>query len=184
MAAPTPAWWAPLSASPAKPGGLAQTRRCDAIIHAAAERNSDDILTCAHFQGLPQVLTIDKKTAPHVTQVLDGGPQRLYHKTGMVAWHQGQLSRHVRAVPNSMAKMTISLPDSLADYVARRVTSGRYDSADAFLAELIVKDQDHRKLDDDELRDILRQAEESGISDRRIPDILLETKAKLRDNYL
>ena len=44
-----------------------------------------------------------------------------------------------------------------------------------------MKDQDHRKLDDDELRDILRLAEESGVSDRRIPDILLETKAKLRD---
>ena len=114
-----------------------------------------------------------KKTDPHVTQVLDGGPQRLYHKMG-----------HVRVVLNSMAKMTISLPDDLADYVARRVASGRYDSADAFLAELIVKDQDHRKLDDEELRDILREAEESGVSDRRIPDILLETKAKLRDTYL
>ncbi|EJZ18109.1 hypothetical protein RCCGEPOP_27309 [Rhizobium sp. Pop5] len=80
--------------------------------------------------------------------------------------------------------MTISLPDHLADYVARRVASGRYDSADTFLAELVLKDQDHRKLDDDELRDILRLAEESGVSDRRIPDILMETKAKLRDSYL
>jgi antitoxin ParD1/3/4 len=81
-----------------------------------------------------------------------------------------------------MAKMTIMLPDNLADYVARRVASGRYDSAGAYLAELVLKDQNHRKLDDDELRDILRQAEESGISDRRIADILQETKAKLRDN--
>ncbi|MBX4906007.1 MULTISPECIES: transcriptional regulator [Rhizobium] len=80
-----------------------------------------------------------------------------------------------------MAKMTISLPNNLADYISRCVASGRYDSADAFVAELIVKDQDHRKLDDDELREILRQAEESGISDRRIHDILLETKVKLRD---
>ncbi|WP_184460115.1 ribbon-helix-helix domain-containing protein [Rhizobium aethiopicum] len=80
-----------------------------------------------------------------------------------------------------MAKMTISLPDNLADYIARRIASGRYDSVDVFMAELIMKDQDHRKLDDDELREILRQAEESGISDRRIPDILLETKVKLRD---
>ncbi|WP_183696883.1 ribbon-helix-helix domain-containing protein [Rhizobium leguminosarum] len=80
-----------------------------------------------------------------------------------------------------MAKMTIMLPDNLADYVARRVASGRYSSAGAYLAELVLKDQNHRKLDDDELRDIVRQAEESGISDRRIADILLETKAKLRD---
>ncbi|KPH07654.1 transcriptional regulator [Rhizobium acidisoli] len=80
-----------------------------------------------------------------------------------------------------MAKMTIMLPDNLADYVARRVASGRYSSAGAYLAELVLKDQNHRKLDDEELRDILRQAEESGISDRRIADILLETKAKLRD---
>ncbi|MBB3648652.1 antitoxin ParD1/3/4 [Rhizobium sp. BK619] len=77
--------------------------------------------------------------------------------------------------------MTIMLPDNLADYVARRVASGRYSSAGAYLAELVLKDQNHRKLDDDELRDILTQAEESGISDRRIADILLETKAKLRD---
>ncbi|MBB6223463.1 antitoxin ParD1/3/4 [Rhizobium leguminosarum] len=77
--------------------------------------------------------------------------------------------------------MTIMLPDNLADYVARRVASGRYSSAGAYLAELVLKDQNHRKLDDDELRDILRRAEDSGISDRRIADILLETKAKLRD---
>lgn len=83
-----------------------------------------------------------------------------------------------------MAKMTISLPDSLADYVESRVASGRFSSADAFLAELILKDQVHRRLDDEELRDMLRQAEESGPSDRRIPDILSETKAKLRDNHL
>ncbi|NEJ72218.1 transcriptional regulator [Rhizobium phaseoli] len=81
-----------------------------------------------------------------------------------------------------MAKMTISLPDNLADYVARRVASGRYSSAGAYLAELVLKDQNHRKLDDEEVRDILRLAEESGISDRRIADILLETKAKLRDH--
>ncbi|MBX5157887.1 transcriptional regulator [Rhizobium sp. NZLR1b] len=81
-----------------------------------------------------------------------------------------------------MAKMTISLPDDLAEYVARRVASGRYSSAGAFLAELVLKDQNHRKLDDEELREILRLAEESGISDRRIADILLETKAKLRDH--
>jgi antitoxin ParD1/3/4 len=81
-----------------------------------------------------------------------------------------------------MAKMTIMLPDNLADYVARRVASGRYDSAGAYLAELVLKDQNHRKLDDEEVRDILRLAEESGISDRRIADILLETKAKLRDH--
>ncbi|MBB4289643.1 antitoxin ParD1/3/4 [Rhizobium leguminosarum] len=83
-----------------------------------------------------------------------------------------------------MAKMTISLPDNLADYVARRVASGRYESASTYLTELILKDQDHRKLDDDEIREILRLAEESGISDRRIADILLETKAKLRDHHL
>lgn len=83
-----------------------------------------------------------------------------------------------------MAKMTIMLPDNLADYVARRVASGRYSSAGAYLAELVLKDQNHRKLDDDELRGILRHAEESGISERRIADILLETKAKLRDNHL
>ncbi|MBX5184790.1 MULTISPECIES: type II toxin-antitoxin system ParD family antitoxin [unclassified Rhizobium] len=81
-----------------------------------------------------------------------------------------------------MAKMTISLPDNLADYVARRVASGRYSSAGAYLAELVLKDQNHRKLDDEELREILRLAEESGISDRRVADILLETKAKLRDH--
>ncbi|MBY3032253.1 transcriptional regulator [Rhizobium leguminosarum] len=83
-----------------------------------------------------------------------------------------------------MAKMTISLPDNLAEYVENRVASGRYSSASAFLMELILKDQLHHKLDDEELRNILRQAEESGPSGRRIPDILSETKAKLRDNNL
>jgi antitoxin ParD1/3/4 len=120
-----------------------------------------------------------------VTQALDGAAQRFYHKlgNGNLASEMAE-NRHGRAAPNPMAKMTISLPDNLAEYVENRVASGRYSSADAFLAELILKDQLHHKLDDEELRNILRQAEESGPSDRRIPDILSETKAKLRDNNL
>lgn len=136
-------------------------------------------------QGLERVVDIDKKTGFVVTQVLDDGGPRFYHSVGNgnPALEMAEY-RHVRAGTESMAKMTISLPDHLADYVARRVASGRYSSASAYLAELVLKDQNHRKLDDDELRDILRQAEGSGISDRRIADILLETKAKLRDTHL
>ena len=76
--------------------------------------------------------------------------------------------------------MTISLPDSLADYIAARVTSGKYSDASAFLRDLVLLDQENHKFNDDELRDMLKKAEQSGPSDRRIPDILADTKAKLR----
>lgn len=79
-----------------------------------------------------------------------------------------------------MTKMTISLPDSLADYIAARVTSGKYSDASAFLRDLVLRDQENHKLDDEELRDTLQKAEQSGPSNRRIPDILAEAKAKLR----
>lgn len=79
-----------------------------------------------------------------------------------------------------MTKMTISLPDRLADYIAAQVTSGKYSDASAFLRDLVLRDQGNHKFDAEELRNLLKTAEQSGTSERRIPDILADTKAKLR----
>jgi len=92
----------------------------------------------------------------------------------------GQFELELVDGTDSMTKMTISLPDSLADYIAARVTSGKYSDASAFLRDLILRDKENHRLDDEELRDLLKKAEQSGPSDRRIPDILADAKAKLR----
>lgn len=98
----------------------------------------------------------------------------------MLASFPGQLELELVDGTDSMTKMTISLPDSLADYVAAQVTSGKYRDASAFLRDLVLRDKESHKLDDEELRDLLKKAEQSGTSERRVPDILADAKEKLR----
>ena len=75
-----------------------------------------------------------------------------------------------------MASMNISVPDPMRDWVQGRVESGQYVSVSDYVRDLIRRDQAQA-----DARDALIAAsvegEQSGISERRIPDIL----AALRD---
>jgi antitoxin ParD1/3/4 len=78
----------------------------------------------------------------------------------------------------TMASMNVSVPDPMRDWVQQRIDSGHYATASDYVRDLIRRDQmqaDERKA----LVDALIKGEQSGISKRRIPDILAAVKQKL-----
>lgn len=72
-----------------------------------------------------------------------------------------------------MSSITIPVPDRLRDWIARRVASGEYGSAKEYLFDLIERDLSDVERRD-ELVEALRRGEESGISQRRVMDILAD----------
>lgn len=75
-----------------------------------------------------------------------------------------------------MAAMNISVPDPMRDWVQSRIESGRYISVSDYVRDLIRRDQAQADARD-ALVAALIEGEQSGISERRVPDIL----AALRD---
>ncbi len=78
-----------------------------------------------------------------------------------------------------MAKMTISMPDAMSDYIASRIESGQYGNVSEYFRDLVRREQQRQKAAD-ELRRLLAEAEASGISKRKIPDIMRKVEADLR----
>jgi antitoxin ParD1/3/4 len=78
-----------------------------------------------------------------------------------------------------MAKMTISMPDAMSDYIASRIESGQYGNVSEYFRDLVRREQQRQKAAD-ELRRLLAEAEASGISRRKIPDIMRKVEADLR----
>ncbi len=77
-----------------------------------------------------------------------------------------------------MASMNVSIPDPMRDWVQQRIDSGHYATASDYVRDLIRRDQmqaDEHKA----LVDALIKGEQSGISKRRIPEILAAVKQKL-----
>ena len=75
-----------------------------------------------------------------------------------------------------MASMNVSLPDPMRDWVQNRIDSGRYASVSDYVRDLIRRDQEtaDRKQ---ALITALIEGEQSGISERKVTDIL----AKIRE---
>ncbi|WP_158747262.1 type II toxin-antitoxin system ParD family antitoxin [Acidisphaera sp. L21] len=70
-----------------------------------------------------------------------------------------------------MASMNVSLPDPLRDWVQGRIDSGKYASVSDYVRDLIRRDQesaDQRQA----LVEALIVGEQSGVSDRKVLDIL------------
>ncbi len=77
-----------------------------------------------------------------------------------------------------MASMNISVPDPMRDWVEQRIESGQYASVSDYVRDLIRRDQsqaDARQA----LAAALIEGEKSGVSPRRIPDILAAVTAEL-----
>ncbi len=72
-----------------------------------------------------------------------------------------------------MATMNVSLPDPMRVWVKTQVDSGEYANASDYVRDLIRQDQKEREM----LQWALIEAEESGISGRRVTDIISATKA-------
>lgn len=74
--------------------------------------------------------------------------------------------------------MDISIPDPLIAWAEAQVESGHYESVEAYVGDLIRRDR-LSLLDHAAVVDALVVGEESGISTRRVPDILAELKREL-----
>ena len=78
-----------------------------------------------------------------------------------------------------MASMNVSVPDPMRDWVNRRIESGQYASVSDYVRDLIRRDQ--TQADEKQaLIAALIEGEKSGVSKRRIPDILAAVKRELQ----
>jgi antitoxin ParD1/3/4 len=77
-----------------------------------------------------------------------------------------------------LASMNVSVPEPMRKWVQKRIDSGHYATASDYVRDLIRRDQ--MQADEHQaLVDALIKGEQSGVSKRRIPDILEAVKRKL-----
>lgn len=76
-----------------------------------------------------------------------------------------------------MTKHTITLSEPLAAYLDRRLADGDYASASDYLADLVDRDRIERTEAAKALGMLLDQAEESGISERSLDEILVHARS-------
>ena len=77
-----------------------------------------------------------------------------------------------------MASMNVSVPDPMRDWVQTRIESGQYTSVSDYVRNLIRRGQvqtDERQA----LVAALLEGERSGVSKRRVPDILAVVTGEL-----
>ena len=78
-----------------------------------------------------------------------------------------------------MAKITISMPDAMSEYVSSRVQSGQYGNVSEYFRDLVRVEQKKERAFAD-LRERLERAEASGVSARKVPDIMKDVEARMR----
>ena len=74
-----------------------------------------------------------------------------------------------------MATMNVSLPDPMREWIDTQIGSGEYANASDYVRHLIRQDQRQREL----LKLALAEAEESGVSGRKVTDIIAAAKTRL-----
>lgn len=78
-----------------------------------------------------------------------------------------------------MATMTISLPDPMKDWIEAQIKDGEYASTSDYVRDLVRRDRErrqHPELTLDDLRRIVDESRASGISPRKVPEILARAK--------
>jgi antitoxin ParD1/3/4 len=78
-----------------------------------------------------------------------------------------------------MASMNVSVPDPMRDWVQDRVDSGQYASISDYVRDLIRRDQ-MQASEREALIAALTEGEQSGVSKRRVPEILAAIKQERR----
>ena len=78
-----------------------------------------------------------------------------------------------------MAKISISMSDTMERFVTDRVESGDYNNTSEYFRDLVRKDQEKRAAEE-ELRTIIRRARKSGISERSAQEIWAEAEENFR----
>ncbi len=77
-----------------------------------------------------------------------------------------------------MASMNVSVPDAMSDWVQQRIEAGQYASVGDYVRDLIRRDQMQTE-EQQALAAALIEGEKSGVSKRRIPEILEAVKVEL-----
>ena len=77
-----------------------------------------------------------------------------------------------------MVKHTISMPESMSEYILSQISSGQYGNISEFFRDLIRKDQEKKSSAILELRKLIEEAESSGVSSRSLDDIWNGVKEK------
>ena len=78
-----------------------------------------------------------------------------------------------------MSSMSVSLSDKMRGFIKARVESGDYHNESEYIRDLVRRDQD-RLIQEDRLEVLLREAENSGVSERTLPDIIADVKRRLK----
>lgn len=74
-----------------------------------------------------------------------------------------------------MATMNVSLPDTLKDWAEGRTKTGRYSNTSDYVRDLIRKDM-QRAEKITAMQRLIDEAEESGVSEHAIADILASAR--------
>ncbi len=74
-----------------------------------------------------------------------------------------------------METLDVSISENMQQWIGARVKAVGYLSASDYLYDLILKDRQR-----DEIREVLIAGEKSGISNRKVKDIIAESKALLQ----
>ena len=83
-----------------------------------------------------------------------------------------------------MSRLTISMPDQMNDWVEAQISAGRYGNVSEYFRDLVRRDQERRESAIGELRTILDRAEQSGISDRSMSEVLEAARQEARQKGL
>ncbi|WP_126422644.1 type II toxin-antitoxin system ParD family antitoxin [Asticcacaulis sp.] len=78
-----------------------------------------------------------------------------------------------------MSSMSVSLSETMRGFIKSRVSSGDYHNESEYIRDLVRRDQE-RLSQELRLTKLLEEAEQSGLSDKSLPDIMQAVKQKLK----
>ncbi len=81
----------------------------------------------------------------------------------------------------AMMRKTITIPNAMEEWVKAQISSGRYGNDSEYFRDLIRRDQDRRSAER-ELRALIDEGLNSGISDKNVEDIRQDVLKRLKEN--
>jgi antitoxin ParD1/3/4 len=84
----------------------------------------------------------------------------------------------------AMSRLTISMPDQMNEWVEAQISAGRYGNVSEYFRDLVRRDQERRENAIRELRTILDRAEQSGVSEHSLPEVLEAARQEARQKGL
>lgn len=74
-----------------------------------------------------------------------------------------------------MAKFSITMPDDMGSYIEDAMRARQFENTSEYFRHLVRQDQEREK-NIAELRTMLDQAEASGVSKRKVPDVMKDVE--------